>query len=481
MGIPRFAGTDLRGAVVAAAVVTGLFVTLLLHPGDQASLARLEQAIGLACYASVFGAGVLTYFYWRIVSAAPVGRLDNRLAPWFMVALTAGGISGMLQVAMVDPGRGGGLGIGQLGVMLALCGCAGLMERKDLPWEPSLVCATIAVGLPAAYKLLTTTTTLFVVTVTHRVLFNTALMLVGLVLARIILGRTLISRWARQRLAASIVLLTFAQCLQNLDRHHAFLMVLAIGGYVVGTVTLCSIAHRLLRASILERQSEMQVLRRSLAEIRASTVQDRELLHEVGATTASRVMRAPQGLSAYRRRRLESMLAAELTRLERLMDHHAGSDASGPDELIDLDAVVEPIVTSHQTRGRRVLWQPSGEHAYGDRDELAELCNILLENAARHARGAPVTLSVVARDGGVEVICSDQGPGVAPAARDRIFEAEVKGSNSQGQGLGLAIARRLATSRGGDIVLLDDGRPGATFAARLPMRERSDVHRHHVA
>ena len=52
---------------------------------------------------------------------------------------------------------------------------------------------------------------------------------------------------------------------------------------------------------------------------------ERELLHEVGATlagitSASRVMRYGEAVPASRRQRLESMLAAELDRLERLMD-----------------------------------------------------------------------------------------------------------------------------------------------------------------
>jgi signal transduction histidine kinase len=125
---------------------------------------------------------------------------------------------------------------------------------------------------------------------------------------------------------------------------------------------------------------------------------------------------------------------------------------------------------SHQARGRLVSWQPCEQEAFGNPDELAEVCNILLENAARHGGAAPVTLSVEAYDGGVEITCADQGPGVAPEDRDRIFQAEVKGARSHGQGLGLAIAHRLVSARGGSLEVLDDDQPGATFVAFFPAK-----------
>jgi signal transduction histidine kinase len=215
-------------------------------------------------------------------------------------------------------------------------------------------------------------------------------------------------------------------------------------------------------------------------------LEDRELLHEVGATlagitTASQVMRTGQAVPAHRRQRLETMLTAELARLERLMANRVRGEAPTDDQHMWVDDVVQPVVVSHQERQRSVVWLPCGQEAYGDPDELAEVCNILLENAARHARGAVVRLSVAVQDGDVVVICSDDGPGVPPEMRDRIFDAEAKSAGSQGQGLGLAIAQRLACARGGSIELVDLGRPGATFVARLPREVATDVPASHVA
>jgi signal transduction histidine kinase len=291
-----------------------------------------------------------------------------------------------------------------------------------------------------------------------------------------VLGRTSVSLWARRRLSAVALLLTVGQCTANLNQHHAALMAATIAAYLLGALLLCSMAQQLLRRSVLDSQAEIQLLQRSLDEVRAGILEDRELLHEVGATlagitTASRVMRQSGGaVTVHRRQRLETMLTAELARLERLMHRRVEGRTEGEDRAIWLDDVIEPVVVSHQARGRLVSWQPCEQEAFGDRDELAEVCNILLENAARHGGGGQVTLSVEEYDGGVEITCADEGPGVAPEDRDRIFDAEVKGPRSQGQGLGLAIANRLVSARGGSLELLDDDRPGATFVAFLPAK-----------
>jgi signal transduction histidine kinase len=313
-------------------------------------------------------------------------------------------------------------------------------------------------------------------------MLSLAVIVASLLLVSIVLGRARISEWARHRLAAAALLLTAAQSVSNVDQGHTLLMAGAIVAYLFGALLLCSMIQQMLRQSVLESQTEIEHLHRSLDEVRAGLLEDRELLHEVGATlagitTASKVMRQAGGaVATHRRQRLETMLTAELERLERLMHRRAEGRSADDDAdvLMEIDEIIEPVVVSHQARGRRVFWQPCDEEAYGNPDELAEVCNILLDNAAHHGGGGPVTLSVGERDGAVVVTCSDEGPGVSPEDRERIFETEVKGADSHGQGLGLAIARRLALARCGTIELVDDGRPGATFMALLPAKEMAD-------
>jgi signal transduction histidine kinase len=69
--------------------------------------------------------------------------------------------------------------------------------------------------------------------------------------------------------------------------------------------------------------------------------------------------------------------------------------------------------------------------------------------------------------GRVRLAVCDDGPGLDPALGERAFDPGVRGDDeSDGAGLGLPLARRLARSCGGD-VLIGDG-PGGRFILELP-------------
>lgn len=89
----------------------------------------------------------------------------------------------------------------------------------------------------------------------------------------------------------------------------------------------------------------------------------------------------------------------------------------------------------------------------------------VVENAARHA-GSRVAVRVERTDAAlVDVVVSDDGPGVDDRLAPRVFEAGVSGAS--GTGLGLGIARRVARSLGGDVEARVS-ESGASFAVRLP-------------
>jgi signal transduction histidine kinase len=480
----RLIAAEGRTAALGGAIATVPMVALVLS--NEQSLAQLVPVVGLMSYALVLGAAVLTYFRWRLTWDRGADAVDRRLTAWLTVGLTVGAVNGFLQLTSSSPGELLSPVAAQLVLTLLLCLMAAVSERVDVPGDPAVASAATAAVITATYSIAVWLAPTVVLTGTTTALLNTAILLAGLLLALIVLNRTKVSLWARRRVAAAAVLLTCAQCASNLDSTREVLMGVAIVGFVLGALTLCLMTYQMLRSSLQQQQAEVDRLQRSLADVRSAVLEDRELLHEVGATlagitSASQVMRTGQGVPAHRRQRLETMLTAELARLERLMAHRVCGEEQPEDQHMWVDEVVQPVVVSHQERQRTVVWIPSGQEAYGDPDALAEVCNILLENAARHARGAAVRLSVTVRDDDVVVTCSDDGPGVPLEMRERIFDAEAKGARSQGQGLGLAIAQRLASARGGSLDLADLARPGATFVARMPRRVGADVPAGHVA
>ena len=102
-------------------------------------------------------------------------------------------------------------------------------------------------------------------------------------------------------------------------------------------------------------------------------------------------------------------------------------------------------------------------------DVLGRALAPIVDNAARHGRSA-VRLSARREGDRVTVSVEDDGDGVPEEVGD-VFEPGVRDARSEGAGLGLALARRLARSVGGDAVLVS--RAPAVFRVVVPLAETS--------
>jgi two-component system sensor histidine kinase GlrK len=113
----------------------------------------------------------------------------------------------------------------------------------------------------------------------------------------------------------------------------------------------------------------------------------------------------------------------------------------------------------------------------GDVEKLRTIIDNLLSNAIKYSpRNAAIQLGVGVKDGYAVLDVIDEGRGVAPADRTRIFESFYQGpapvdGRVKGSGLGLAIAREYAHAHGGRIEVAGrpDGRSGAWFRLSLPL------------
>ena len=140
-------------------------------------------------------------------------------------------------------------------------------------------------------------------------------------------------------------------------------------------------------------------------------------------------------------------------------------------EPVDLGAIVtrcaRDAAPRAQAAGVRVEAAPESAIVDGDERRLRELARNLLENAVRHARSRVSIASH--RDGRVcSIIVEDDGEGVAPEDRERIFERFYRrNDDGTGTGLGLPIARWIARAHGGTIAVSKADAGGARFMASL--------------
>jgi two-component system OmpR family sensor kinase len=98
----------------------------------------------------------------------------------------------------------------------------------------------------------------------------------------------------------------------------------------------------------------------------------------------------------------------------------------------------------------------------------------LVDNAVRYTPpGGRVDVSVEAADAGARLSVSDDGPGIAPADRERVFDRFYRpaGNATSGSGLGLAIVRTIAEAHGASVALAPgaDGQ-GLTVTVSFPAR-----------
>ena len=117
---------------------------------------------------------------------------------------------------------------------------------------------------------------------------------------------------------------------------------------------------------------------------------------------------------------------------------------------------------------------PPSVRVLADRRHIVRLVVNLVDNA-RHASPAGGTIEVGAEPesgGDVRLWVADDGPGIAPSERRRVFERFYRGDRARagtGSGLGLAIAKHIAEGHGGAIWIADPrgARSGATVCVRL--------------
>lgn len=195
-----------------------------------------------------------------------------------------------------------------------------------------------------------------------------------------------------------------------------------------------------------------------------------EVAHELRTPVAGLRARAELALSARgpgsEDERVAALRAvvADAERLDRAIDAML---AVARRELDPSSGVVDLAALAREIDDAEIVAPDHLPAAEGEPEIVRRALAPLVENARRHARER-VSLELSAVGDRVRVAVRDDGSGLAPELGERAFEPGTRGpgADAGGAGLGLALARRLARSCGGDVVAGPG--PGGCFVLELP-------------
>lgn len=143
-------------------------------------------------------------------------------------------------------------------------------------------------------------------------------------------------------------------------------------------------------------------------------------------------------------------------------------------EVVGSMAEIYTDVADDDRKSLAVKGSLSNLHAIsGDRELLVQMFANLIENAIRHCpEGTRIAISAANLGNLVVTEISDNGPGIPPAERDKVFQRLYRTEKSRttpGSGLGLALVRAVVDLHGAALTL-DDNRPGLKVRIEFPVR-----------
>lgn len=252
--------------------------------------------------------------------------------------------------------------------------------------------------------------------------------------------------------------------------------------------------HRSLMAEherLAREQAQLQSTRNALL---ASISHDYRTPLATIMGAASSLTQQAERMDAEQRQRLAWGILEESERLARLTENTlqlARLDAPAVTLGCDWESAEEIVGAAlrrarRRSDGQRIhAWvEPMLPLLWCDAMLMSQLLDNLLDNGLKYSPvNSPVELHV--RREGEQVVFSvrDEGPGIAPAWQQKVFEVfqrgeSVKGDSgdaARGAGVGLAVCRAIARAHRGDLTLMPRGEGGCVFECRLPLRDNTEL------
>jgi two-component system phosphate regulon sensor histidine kinase PhoR len=141
-----------------------------------------------------------------------------------------------------------------------------------------------------------------------------------------------------------------------------------------------------------------------------------------------------------------------------------------------VERVLADFKSRAEARGVTITGQAPAATVRADADRLEQVFGNLIDNAIKYGRaGGLIKVGGTLRDSGqIELYVEDDGPGIPPAAIERVFERfyrvdKARSREQGGTGLGLSIVKHIIQSHGGKVWAKSEPRRGAAFYFTLPL------------
>ena len=189
------------------------------------------------------------------------------------------------------------------------------------------------------------------------------------------------------------------------------------------------------------------------------------------------------------RERFLGIMQAEAARMSRLIEDLLSlsrvemREHVAPREVVDLTQVADDITKALEplaTQQKRTLTVSASERpaqVIGDRDELGQVVQNLMQNAIKYGReGGHVRVTIKREDLRMALVVADDGIGIAPEhlprLTERFYRVSAKESRERGgTGLGLAIVKHIVNRHRGELRVDSQPGKGSTFTVLLPRAE----------
>ena len=204
-----------------------------------------------------------------------------------------------------------------------------------------------------------------------------------------------------------------------------------------------------------------------------------DLRHSLAAVMANAEFLCESGLSPSQREELYAEIrigVSQMTDLiESLLEFSRTRESLRP-SYGDVRSAVEHALQAVKAHPeyQRVRFQVSSKGStdgWFDFKKLERaLLNLLLNACAVvPAEGGKIEVSLLRKGETLEIRIADNGPGIADAVRDRLFEPFVSHGKENGTGMGLTVVQKILQDHGGDVVVEQTSVAGTTFRLSLPL------------